>query len=113
MISVFMSALMLPLRVMASAASGLMEHLPQNRPFELSDDGEYLFCSGERYDFVGFSDEDGGYIVDSGETVHAGMRLGYVVGENGCRVQRMTTQKGTYIMLKGVSDLSEVYRLCE
>jgi len=112
-ISVFMSALMFPLRVMASAASGLMEHLPQNHPFELSDDGEYLFSRGARYDFVGFSDDDGSYMVDSGEIVHAGMRLGYIVGENGCHVQRLATKKGTYIMLRGISDCSEVYRLCE
>ncbi len=113
MISVFMSAFMIPVRIMANAASGLMEYLPKNRPFELSDDGEYLFSSGRRYDFVGFSDEDGSYTVDDGQTVHGGFRLGYIVGESGCRVQRTSSRNGTYIMLTGVSDRSEVYRLCE
>ena len=112
MSTVFMSAVMLPIRIAASAASGLLEHLPRNRAFELSDDGEYLFSDGERYDFVGFCGDDG-YILDSGETVRAGMPLGHVTGASGCRVRRTTTRVGTYVMLKGMSDCPEVYRLCE
>lgn len=112
MISVIMSAVMLRLMEAGRAAFRLVCHLPQNRPFELSDDGEHLFSRGMRYDFVGFS-EDGRYTAESGETVHAGSRLGYIVGENGCRVRRTTARKGTYVMLRGTSDCSEVYRLSE
>ena len=112
MITVFMSALMLPVRFMASAAAGLIELLPQHRPFELSDDGEHLFASGQRYDFVGFC-QDERYIADNGETIRAGMPLGYITGSSGCRVSRTSTRVGTYIMLRGASDCAEVYRLCE
>ena len=112
MITGFMSSLVIPLRVIASAAAEIMERLPQNRPFELSDDGEYLFSSGQRYDFVGFGGDDGSYVADDGQTVRAGKRLGYIVGESGCRVQRLSIGSGTYIMLRGTSDCSEIYRLC-
>jgi len=110
--SVIISAVLLRLSSIAGAAVGLVGHLPQNRPFELSDDGEYLYNSGERYDFVGFS-EDGSYITDNGCTASAGRRLGYVAGSSGCTVRSMTTDEGTYVMLRGASDCAEIYRLCE
>lgn len=112
MVTVFMCAMMMPIRFMASAAAGLMELLPKNRPFELSDDGEHLFTRGQRYDFVGFC-EDERYVADNGETLHAGKRLGYIIGSSGCRVQQAAASSGTYVMLRGASDCSEVYRLCE
>ncbi len=112
MIAFVMSALLVRVGQIAAAASELAEHLPKNRPFELSDDGEYLFSHGDRYDFVGFS-ENGRFTVDSGETIRPRARLGHVVGESGCNVCRTSTREGTYVMLKGISDCSEVYRLCE
>ncbi len=112
MTSVIISAVLLRLSSIAGAAVNLAGHLPQNRPFELSDDGEYLYNSGERYDFVGFS-EDGSYITDSGASVSAGRRLGYVAGSSGCSVRIMPSDEGTYVMLQGASDCGEVYRLSE
>lgn len=106
------SAVLLRLGNLAGAAVSLAGRLPMNRPFELSDDGEYLFSRGERYDFVGFS-EDGSFTVDSGETAVAGRRLGYIVGDNGCSVQQMSAEHGTYVLLRGASDCAEIYRLCE
>lgn len=112
MASVIISAVLLRLSSIAGAAVSLAGHLPRNNAFELSDDGEYLYSRGERYDFVGFS-EDGRYVSESGETVSAGGRLGYVTGDNGCSVRRMASRQGTYVMLKGASDCAEIYRLCE
>ena len=112
MTSVIISAVLLRLSSIAGAAVNLVGHFPRNNAFELSDDGEYLYSRGERYDFVGFS-EDGRYVSDSGETVSAGGRLGYVIGDNGCSVRRMASREGTYVMLSGASDCAEIYRLCE
>ncbi len=112
MTSVIISAVLLRLSSIAGAAVNLAGYLPKNRPFELSDDGEYLYNSGERYDFVGFS-EDGSYITDNGVTVSAGRRLGYVTGSSGCQVRSMNTGEGTYVMLQGASDCGEIYRLSE
>ena len=112
MTSVIISAVLLRLSSIAGAAVNFAAYMPQNKSFELSDDGEYLFCGSRRYDFVGFS-EDGSYRTERGESISAGRRLGRVEGSTGCSVRHMDSSEGTYVMLEGVCDCGEVYRLCE
>lgn len=111
-ISDIISTALLALGRIAGAAVSAAGRLPQHKPFELSDDGEFLFSGGERYDFVGFC-EDARYTVEPGETTAPGRRLGYIVGDSTMRVRQLPTRKGTYVAVKGAADCSEIYRLCE
>jgi len=110
--SVIISAVLLRLSSIAGAAVNLAGYMPRNKSFELSDDGEYLYCDSLRYDFVGFS-ENGSYSDDNGRAISAGRRLGHVSGCGGCHVRSMNSAEGTYLMLEGASDCAEIYRLCE
>lgn len=112
MTSVIISAVLLRLSSIAGAAVNIAGYMPQNKSFELSDDGEYLFCGSRRYDFVGFSD-DGFYRTENGEELSAGHRLGHVNGNAGCSVRCMDSLEGTYVLLEGACDCGEIYRLCE
>lgn len=111
MITVIFSVARLGLGRIAGAAIGLAGRLPQRKPFELSEDGEFLYSSGERYDFVGFS-EDGSYVSDSGELASPGRRLGYVVNDSGRKVTQLDCGDCDYVMVSGAIDCAEIYRLC-
>lgn len=94
----------------AGSVVSIAEQLPLHRDFELSQDGESLFSSNKRYEFVGFSD-DGSFISDSGERMLPGRRLGHLTNDGG-KVRQLNSSLNNYVMLYGVGDCAEVYRLC-
>ena len=110
MANVVFSAVLSGLGRVAGAAVGLLDRLPRNKRFELSEDGESLYLENERYKFVGFSD-DGSYLTVNGEKAVTGRRLGYVVNDSDYRVNQLVTALDSYVILNGVGDYGEVYAL--
>lgn len=110
MANVVFSAVLSGLGRIAGAAFGLLDRLPRNERFELSEDGESLYLDNDRYKFVGFSD-DGSYVTVYGETAVTGRRLGRVVNDSEYRVNELITALDRYVILSGVGDYGEVYAL--
>ncbi|MBE6754632.1 MAG: hypothetical protein E7559_09860 [Ruminococcaceae bacterium] len=98
------------------SVKSLAERLPGRKPFEISQDGEYLFTDSARYDFVGFSPREY-YQTPSGERAVPGRRIGYVFNDDGSNILELNMESEVsfcgerYVMLSGMSDLAEIYRL--
>ena len=110
MANVVFTAVLSGLGRIAGAAVGLLDHLPRNGHYELSEDGESLYLDNSRYKFVGFAD-DGTYTTVYGEKALPGRRLGRVVNDNDYRVNELVTTVDSYVILSGVGDYGEVYEL--
>ena len=108
--NVVFTAVLSGLGKVAGAAVGLLDRLPRNGRYELSEDGESLYLDNARYKFVGFSD-DGSYLTVNGEKALPGRRLGYVINDSDYRVNELLTAVDSYVILNGVGDYGEVYEL--
>ena len=115
MISVVFALTLSGVGRVVGAVVELIDRLPGQECFEISQDGEYLYTDRKRYDFVGFSSKDE-YITPAGDAVKPGRKLGRVVNDDGYSIRRMASagnadNMDVYVMLSGADDMAEIYRL--